>query len=76
MANINFIALLAMDEMDQAEELLKNGRVNINARDASGRTALDYVLLPRLLEPSYSCYDEEGWQHAYFVCVREFLFYC
>ena len=74
MAHINFIALLAMDEVDQAEELLRNGRVNVNARDASGRTALDYVLLPRLLEPSYCCYDEEGGQHVWFVCVREFLF--
>ena len=70
MAHIDLIAFVTLDQMDQAEELLRNGRVDVNARDASGRTALDYVLLPRLLEPSYCLYNEEGWLTCFvFACV-------
>lgn len=65
MAHLDLIASLVMDQMDRVEEILGRGGVNINARDASGRTALDYVLLSRLLEPSYSCYKEEG----LFMCM-------
>ena len=59
MAHMHVISLLMQDRVYEAEQLLQSRMINVNIRDTSGRTALDYVLIPRFLKPSYCFYNEE-----------------